>query len=91
MYKKTFRGNKIHCSQRLTHSVIQLIRESNVLEIEDVLPFFPDFVLINDFKDEICEALTRFKDQMEDLKAQMSDAAKSSDMIRLDLRRLKKQ
>ena len=27
---------------------------NNILKLEDILPFFPDFVLIDDFKDEIC-------------------------------------
>ncbi|KAJ3307693.1 Vacuolar protein sorting-associated protein 18 like protein, partial [Gonapodya sp. JEL0774] len=36
-------------------SAIELIKKSSdLLKLADILPFFPDFVLIDDFKDEIC-------------------------------------
>jgi hypothetical protein len=31
-------------------SAIEFAKQSHLLKIEDILPFFPDFVLINDFK-----------------------------------------
>lgn len=31
-------------------SALEFAKQSNLLKIEDILPFFPDFVLINDFK-----------------------------------------
>lgn len=31
-------------------TALEFLKQSNLLKIEDILPFFPDFVLINDFK-----------------------------------------
>lgn len=36
---------------------IDIMKESDCLKIEDILPHFPDFVVIDDFKDDICSAL----------------------------------
>ena len=35
-----------------------------LLKIEDVLPFFPDFVLIDDFKEAICTSLEEYNRQI---------------------------
>jgi hypothetical protein len=36
---------------------IEIMKESDCLKIEDILPHFPDFVVIDDFKADICAAL----------------------------------
>jgi hypothetical protein len=35
-----------------------------LLKIEDVLPFFPDFVVIDNFRDAICDSLERYNKQV---------------------------
>jgi hypothetical protein len=32
------------------YSAMEFLKQSDLLKIEDILPFFPDFVLIDDFK-----------------------------------------
>ena len=39
---------------------IEIMKESDCLKIEDILPHFPDFVVIDDFKDDICSALEQY-------------------------------
>jgi hypothetical protein len=36
---------------------VEIMKESDCLKIEDILPHFPDFVVIDDFKEDICSAL----------------------------------
>jgi hypothetical protein len=48
---------------------------NNVLTLEDVLPFFPDFVLIDDFKDEICSALETYNSEIEELKTELTEGS----------------
>jgi hypothetical protein len=43
--------------------MLQLLRECPLLRIEDLLPLFPDFVLIDDFKEQICAALEEYADR----------------------------
>ena len=35
-----------------------------LLKLEDILPFFPDFVTIDNFKDAICDSLERYNRQV---------------------------
>uniref|UniRef100_M8D7E9 Vacuolar sorting-associated protein 18-like protein n=1 Tax=Aegilops tauschii TaxID=37682 RepID=M8D7E9_AEGTA len=62
-----------------------LSETNNLLKIEDILPFFPDFVLIDDFKEEICKSLKDYNSQIEQLKAEMDDATRGADNIRSDI------
>jgi len=59
------------------------------LKIEDVLPFFPDFVLIDDFKNEICAALEEYNRHIEGLIEEMDEATQSAEAIRGDIRDLR--
>ena len=34
------------------------------MKLEDILPFFPDFVMIDNFKDAICDSLERYNRQV---------------------------
>ncbi|KAJ3693670.1 hypothetical protein LUZ60_009150 [Juncus effusus] len=67
--------------------VVDFLSEANnnLLSIEDILPFFPDFVLIDDFKDEICKSLKGYNNQIEQLKDEMNDATRGADNIRSDI------
>jgi len=62
---------------------------SKLLKIEDILPFFPDFVKIDDFKDEICSSLEEYNKHISDLKREMGEATESADNIRKDIKELR--
>ncbi|RLN56931.1 hypothetical protein BBJ29_000880 [Phytophthora kernoviae] len=70
---------------------MNILKESDLLKIEDILPFFPDFVLINDFKKEICESLEVYNDRIEQLKEEMQDYTQSAELIRADMQKLRKR
>jgi vacuolar protein sorting-associated protein 18 len=44
---------------------MRFLESTDLLKIEDILPFFPDFVVIDDFKDEIANALESYSNQIE--------------------------
>jgi len=52
---------------------IGILKECDLLKIEDILPFFPDFVKIDDFKSEICQSLEDYNGKIERLKAEMKE------------------
>lgn len=64
---------------------MRFIESTDLLNIEDVLPFFPDFVVIDDFKEEICAALEGYASQIDKLKLEMDDAARSAELIKSDI------
>lgn len=68
--------------------LLSLNDNASLLSIEDILPFFPDFTIIDSFKDEICLALESYASRIEDLKGEMESATQTSAHIREDIARL---
>jgi len=68
---------------------IEFLKQCDLLKIEDILPFFPDFVEIDVFKDEICTSLENYNKHIEELKQEMEDATASADLIRADIKELR--
>lgn len=68
-------------------SVLQ--RNDELLKIEDILPFFPDFVRIDHFKEAICESLKKYNQDIETLKQDMNAATMSALHIRSDISELR--
>ncbi|KAL3143378.1 hypothetical protein ABBQ38_002206 [Trebouxia sp. C0009 RCD-2024] len=66
--------------------VNEFLRESGgVIKIEDVLPLFPDFVKIDNFKEAICQSLEDYNKQIDQLKGEMEDATRIADALRKDM------
>ena len=62
----------------------ELLQEAGgLINIEDILPLFPDFVKIDDFKEAICQSLEEYNQQIEQLKTEMDDATRIADALRL--------
>jgi hypothetical protein len=51
-------------SQLDVNEAMAILEESRLLKIEDILPFFPDFVVIDDFKPEICKSLQEYSERI---------------------------
>lgn len=59
------------------------------LTLEDVLPLFPDFAVMDDLKEAMCGSLEDYQRHIEGLKRGMSDATKTSELIRKDMNELR--
>lgn len=64
---------------------IEFLRRCELLRIEDLIPFFPDFVVIDDFKDEICTALEDYSRHIDALRQEMDNSAQTARQIRADI------
>lgn len=64
------------------------LEATDLLKVEDVLPFFPDFVVIDDFKAEICTALEQYAARIDELRAEMNEATQSAESIKRDIEAL---
>ncbi|KAJ2033939.1 tethering complex subunit [Coemansia sp. S3946] len=69
--------------------VMDLVRRSNRLGVEDILPFFPDFTCVDDFKDDICVALEDYEMQIQDLRGEMDEATRTAETMQRDMTSLK--
>lgn len=65
------------------------LESTDLLKIEDILPFFPDFVVIDDFKEEICTALEGYSAHIDALKAEMDETTKNAEAIKADIKALR--
>jgi hypothetical protein len=70
---------------------MQFLENTDLLKIEDILPFFPDFVVIDDFKEEIAHALEGYSAEIEKLKSEMDEATRSAEAIKEDITALRKR
>ncbi|KAF8448426.1 putative vacuolar protein sorting-associated protein [Terfezia claveryi] len=66
-------------------TAIEFLKQCELLKIEDLIPFFPDFVVIDDFKEEICSALEEYSRHIDMLKKEMDESAQTAENIRNDI------
>ncbi|XP_060604108.1 vacuolar protein sorting-associated protein 18 homolog isoform X2 [Ruditapes philippinarum] len=64
---------------------MDFLHECDLLKIEDILPFFPDFVTIDHFKDAIVSSLDDYNRHIETLKEEMDEATGSAEEIRKEI------
>jgi vacuolar protein sorting-associated protein 18 len=69
-------------------TAMDFLNRCDLLRIEDLIPFFPDFVIIDDFKDEICQALEEYSKSIDALKREMDDAALTAANIKAEIKGL---
>lgn len=74
----------VETEQNIT-TAMEFLSLTNLLSIEDILPFFPDFTVIDAFKEEICLALESYATRIEDLKLEMEQATQSARHIEEDI------
>lgn len=68
---------------------IAFLHDSSLLQIEDILPFFPPFTKVDDFKDDVCESLKGYNQHLEDLQHDMKEATDAAELIREDIQQLR--
>ncbi|KAI5295529.1 hypothetical protein KEM52_001077 [Ascosphaera acerosa] len=73
---------KIRHSGADIKGALQFLRRCELLHIEDLIPLFPDFVVVDDFKEEICSALEEYSRHIDALRQEMDNSAQSVDHIR---------
>jgi len=72
-------------------TAIDFLRRCDLLKIEDLIPFFPDFVVIDDFKEEICAALEDYSRNIDALRREMDEASQTAANIKVDIAALDKR
>ncbi|XP_014226256.1 vacuolar protein sorting-associated protein 18 homolog [Trichogramma pretiosum] len=65
---------------------MEFLQQCELVRIEDILPFFDDFVTIDHFKEAICNSLQEYNRHMQDLKEEMEEATKAAEVIRQDIK-----
>ena len=66
----------------IENAMLFLKKNNAIITIEDILPFFNDFVTIDNFKEAICDSLRDYSDNITKLKKEMKQASDSAKVIR---------
>ena len=66
-----------------------ILNECPLLRIEDILPYFPEFLTIDHFKEAICQSLEEYNRNIETLRDDMKLATESAHDIREEIRLLR--
>ncbi|KAK4041051.1 Pep3/Vps18/deep orange family-domain-containing protein [Parachaetomium inaequale] len=66
-------------------TAIDFLKRCDLLKIEDLIPFFPDFVVIDDFKEEICAALEDYSRNIDALRREMDESSLTAANIKVDI------
>ncbi|CAG8973789.1 hypothetical protein HYALB_00006334 [Hymenoscyphus albidus] len=69
-------------------TAIEFLKRCDLLKIEDLIPFFPDFVVIDDFKEEICTALEDYSRNIDALRKEMDESSQTAGNIKNDIKAL---
>ena len=78
-------------SNGISTALAFLKRSGPLLKIEDLIPFFPDFVVIDEFKEEICSALESYSLSIDRLKDEMDQSASTASNIKAEICELEKR
>ena len=74
------------------NKAMQFLQElTETIAIEDVLPYFPEFVTIDQFKDAIRTSLASYTEKINSLKDNIEQAAKSAQLIRRDIQLIRQK
>ncbi|CAH8518906.1 unnamed protein product [Dicrocoelium dendriticum] len=68
-----------------------LLRECPLLKLEDLLPYFHDFVTIDQFKDAICASLDSYHQRIEEVKRDIHVTMQCSNTLRKHLESFRNQ
>ncbi|KAH8366537.1 hypothetical protein KR084_000982 [Drosophila pseudotakahashii] len=68
---------------------LNLLKECDLLRIEDLLPFFSDFEKIDNFKEAICDALSDYNQRIQELQREMAETQEQSDRVVAELQQVR--
>lgn len=71
------------------NEAIRILDECTLLKIEDLLPSFPDFVMIDNLKEQITESLEEYNFKIDELKSDMEKFTSNAEAIREEIKSLR--
>ena len=78
-------------SQSKFKEALNIMRESKILKIEDVLPHITDTIKIEDFKKQISECINDYENNINKLKKDINEYNNTAENIKNDIAKVKKK
>ena len=70
---------------------LDVMHESRLIKMEELLPYFDEQGDITDFKEDICEALDGYRDEIEKLQEEMEESRHSAQQLKSELQEVKQR
>ena len=78
-------------SENVFEDAIEILNESKILKIEDILPHIHESININDFKNQIFSWVQEYEKKIDNLKENINDSNISSENIKNDITKSKRK
>ena len=78
-------------SQNEFKQALDVIKESKILKIEDVLPYITDNITIENFKLQISDCIKEYENNITSLKENINDYNVAAENIKLEINKIKKK
>ena len=79
-----------HNSQNEIKQALEIMKESKLLKIEDVLPYITDNITIENFKLQISDCIKEYTNNINTLKENINDYNIIAENIKVDIKKIKK-
>lgn len=74
----------------IENEVNKLLKEHpEDLKIEDLIPYFDDHIRISSFRDQICDSLTRYNNEIQTFKKDMNQYSKNAEFLKKEMSELR--
>lgn len=70
---------------------LNVMNESKLIKMEDLLPYFDEQDSISNFKEDICKALAGYKNKIDELNDELKESKKSSEQVKNELKSVKER
>ena len=80
-----------HNSQNEIKQALEIMKESKLLKIEDVLPYITDNITIENFKLQISDCIKEYTNNINTLKENINDYNIIAENIKVDIKKIKKK
>ena len=78
-------------NQNEFNKALDIMKESKILKIEDVLPYITDSIKIEEFKKQISNCINEYETNIQKLKKDINDYNKISENIKSDISKIQKK
>ena len=80
-----------HINAGNVRDALNVMNESKLIKMEDLLPYFNEQDSISNFKEDICKALDGYKKKIDDLNEELKESKASATQVKNELKNIKER
>jgi len=80
-----------HIKSGNVREALNVMNESHLIKMEDLLPYFDEQDSISNFKENICKTLAGYKLKIEELNSELNESKSSAEQVKRELKSIKER